>query len=760
MHATTRPTSRVGSTRTRTRTPRLAGRFLPLNLALAARLRASHLAVAARLRASHLAVAAGIAMATIAAAALPAPASAQRFSLEDVLSAPFAYELVAARTVDRIAWLENEAGMRNVYTAAAPNFTPVRLTSFMEDDGTDLTGLQISDDGTIVTFIRGHAPNRSGWVANPMSDPAGAERAVWAVSTGGGEPWRIVAARSYDLAPDGDWLLYMDDGQLHRAPVNPGLDAVLPADELPPLFRVYGDTEDPVWSPDGRRIAFVSDRGTHSYIGVYDIGARRVTYMAPSVDHDASPAWSPDGRRLAFVRRPGATYGDLRTRPDTVHPDSLPAGFVDARFRGGHGLEVWVADAASGEGRRLWNPSPEDSTFARMAGLTWADESLVFWEEPDDWRRYYSLSTTDPERPEPLSHEEGLPEQIGFSADGRYFYFASNHGDIDRRHIWRVRTDGGDPEPVTRGGDIETFPAPLASGRQIALLSAGARQTQSVAVVDADGGDVRVVSRVPASFPAAQHVVPENVVLTSPDGLTFHNQLFLPPDLRPGERRPALIFTHGGPRRQMLLGYQYRHFYHMAYAVNQYFANKGYIVLSVNYRGGIGYGKEFRTAPDMGRRGSAEYQDVRTAGEYLRDRADVDADRIGLWGLSYGGILTAQGLARDSDLFAAGVDIAGVHFWGDLEPGSTMWDASSAPLVEQWTSPVLLVHGDDDRNVSFSQTVGLVQLLRANDVPFELMVFPDEVHSFLVHDRWLRTFQAADDFFDRTMIRGEGVRVE
>ncbi|HUH13656.1 MAG TPA: prolyl oligopeptidase family serine peptidase [Longimicrobiales bacterium] len=690
----------------------------------------------------------------LAPLALPQELEAQRFTLEEVLSAPFAYDLVAAKSAERIAWLENEAGRRNVYTAAAPDFRPVRLTAFTEDDGTDLGSLQISDDGSIVTFIRGHAPNRQGWVANPMSDPQGAERAVWAARTSGGEPWRVTAARGYSLSPDGRWVLFMDEGQVYRAPVDA---AQARAWEATPLFRVYGSTSSPTWSPDGGRIAFVSDRDTHSFIAVYDVADPSIRYLSPSVDRDGSPVWAPDGRRIAYIRRPGQPFGQGAERSDSVPADSIPAGFERARFRGGHTLEVWIADVATGEARRLWHAPAEDSPFGRLAGLTWADESLVFWEEPENWRRYFSLSTTAANpQPVPLTHAWGLPEHIAYAPDGRTFYFASNHGDIDRRHIWRVPTAGGTPEQLTTGDDIETFPAALPSGR-VALLSAGARQPQAVALATDDGG-VRVVSNIPARFPADEHVVPTNVVLTAPDGLEFHNQLFLPPDLRPGERRPAVIFTHGGPRRQMLLGYNYGHFYHMAYAVNQYFANKGYVVVSVNYRGGIGYGEEFRSAPGMGRRGSSEYQDLRTAGLYLRDRDDVDPNRIGLWGLSYGGIMTAQGLARDSDLFAAGVDIAGVHFWGDLDPSSVSWRASSAPLVEQWTSPVLLVHGDDDRNVSFSQTVGLVQLLREHDVPFELIVFPDEVHSFLVHGRWLRTFEAADDFFDRVMIRGEGVR--
>ena len=202
----------------------------------------------------------------------------------------------------------------------------------------------------------------------------------------------------------------------------------------------------------------------------------------------------------------------------------------------------------------------------------------------------------------------------------------------------------------------------------------------------------------------------------------------------------------------MLLGYHHRHFYHMAYAMNQYWANQGYVVMSVNYRTGIGYGEEFRESPGRGGEGNTEYRDILAAGLYLAGRDDVDPDRVGLWGLSYGGILTAQALARNSDVFAAGVDIAGVHLWGNsLDPESVSYQSSAISEVDRWTSPVLLVHGDDDRNVAFSQTVGLVQALRAHDVEHELIVYPDDVHSFLIFRRWVETFEASDDFLTRRL---------
>ena len=316
-------------------------------------------------------------------------------------------------------------------------------------------------------------------------------------------------------------------------------------------------------------------------------------------------------------------------------------------------------------------------------------------------------------------------------------------------------------EMLTEGDGIETYPVALASGNEVAVLYADARQPQSVAVVSSSGGDARVITTLPDAFPRDAHVVPENITLEAEDGIEFNTQLFLPSDLSEGEQRPALIFIHGGSRRQMLLGYHHRGFYHMAYAMNQYFASQGYVVMSVNYRSGIGYGREFRNAEGRGGQGNTEYRDILAAGKYLQTRGDVDASRVGLWGLSYGGILTAQGLARNSDVFAAGVDIAGVHLWGDsLDPESVSWQASAISEIENWTSPVLLIHGDDDRNVDFSQTVGLVQLLRAHEVEFELMVFPDDVHSTLLYRRWVQAFEASDDFLERKLVRGERVTTQ
>ncbi|MEZ4425802.1 MAG: prolyl oligopeptidase family serine peptidase [Gemmatimonadota bacterium] len=686
----------------------------------------------------------------------PSPLRAQGFSVDDILSPPFPVELVSAKAADRIAWIEYERGLRNVFTAAAPDFTPMRLTDYPDDDGHDLTTLRISDDGTVVTFIRGHTPNREGWIANPASDPLGAERAIWAVSTSGGtRAWRVVEGWNLALSPDGRWVAYAKDGAVYRAPVNPGLGSPQLRDEEPPLFRVFGTQEDPVWSPDSKRIAFVSERGDHSYIGVYDVDAPRITYLAPGVDRDTSPVWSPDGSRIAFIRRPGLPFGAGQDVSD-ARAAQLPDGLLESRFAGGYDWSLWVADVATGEGREIFHNAPGDSLLSEVREILWAGDHILFQAEPDGWRHYWSVPADRvSSEARLLTPGDGIAEQIGLSADGRTLFYATNVDDLHRRHLWKVPTAGGRAEQLTRGSSVETYPAVLASGRQVAVLAGGPQRPLSVALVPASGGEPRFVTTLPDRFPLTRHVEPENVTLEAADGFEFHNQVFLPPDLKPGEKRPALLFIHGGSRRQMLLGYHYMHFYHMAYAMNQYFANKGYVVVSVNYRSGIGYGRAFRNAPGRRNEGNYEYRDIEAVGRWLQQRPDVDVERIGVWGLSYGGILTAQALARNSDIFKAGVDMAGVHYYGSLDPESVAWQASSVSEIENWRSPVLLMHGDDDRNVDFSQTVGLVQLLRAHGVPHELIVFPDDVHDSLLYHRWIQAFTATEDFFERALIRKE-----
>ena len=726
-------------------------------------------------------------------------AQAKKPTIEQFISPASPLELASAKKADRLAFPVYDRGMRNVYTAAAPNFTPVALTRFLNDDGIELLDVSISDDGSVVVFVRGVGPNREGWIANPSHDPNGGVRAIWAART---TPtiaaWKLADGSSPELSPDGRFVLYVKDGQIYRARVS----QTPPTTEMDkgevPFIKAWGTNSAPRWSPDGTKIAFVSNRNDHAFIGLYDVPTRTVSYVSPSVDFDGSPTWSPDSKRIVFTRRPGMSFGQQLAAAspgggrggrggggggggalpggrgaaggDSARVQRSP-GLYSATFAGGYTLSLMISEVAGCSraiagcvARELWHNQPGDQMFGNIANLRWAGDHIIFPLNAvtEEWERYYSISISSPAAaPVLLTTTNGLIEDatsVALSPDGRTLYYSTNANDVERRHIWAVPTAGGTPRQITSGDGIETYPAPLASGKRLGVLYFDARQPASVGLAPVEGGKAKLIfPTLPKDFPLAEHVVPQIVHTKAADGLDISNQLFLPKDLAPGERRPAIVFVHGGPARQMLPGYHYMQFYHWAYAFNQYLASQGYVVLSVNFRSGIGYGRSFRRAANTGASGNSEYQDVLAGGKYLQSRPDVDPARVGIWGLSYGGILTAQALARNSDVFVAGVDLAGVHLRGTtLDSTDVSYRSSAIAAIDGWKSPVLLVHGDDDRNVEFSQTVGLVQLLRARNIYHELIVIPDDTHESMLHSRWIHTWNRMDDFL-RRFVRDKSV---
>jgi dipeptidyl aminopeptidase/acylaminoacyl peptidase len=676
--------------------------------------------------------------------AIPAAASAQQVTIEGLLSAPFPTELTAAPAGGTVAWVHNAQGVRNLWVAAPPEYRGRQLTRYTVDDGQELGGVTWTPDGRTLLFVRGGGANRQGEHPNPTSDPAGVEQVIWRIGLDGGEPVRIGVGTSPAVSPRGDGVAFLRRGQVWWAPLGDGAE---------PVQRIHarGSAGSLRWSPDGARLALVSSRGLHAYVGIYDVEARTLRWLDPSVDRDGNPVWSPDGGRLAWIRIPASTERMIFRAQREAHPWS-----------------IHVADVRTGQARQVWRAEPGvGSAFRGVVAdnqLLWgAGDRLVFPWERAGWTHLYSVPAGG--GPATLLTPGSFEvEYVTLSPDRRQVLFNSNQDDIDRRHLWRVSVGGGRPEALTQGQGIEWAPTPAADGGALAFLRSDARRPAH-AVIQVGSGQPRALApgSIPASFPERALVEPQAVTVTATDGMQIPAQLFLPPGGRAGERRPAVIFIHGGSRRQMLLGWHYGGYYHNTYAMNQYLASQGYVVLSLNFRSGTGYGMEFRETPEYGAGGGSEFRDVLGAGLYLRNRPDVDPQRIGLWGGSYGGYLTALGLARASDLFAAGVDIHGVHDWNvgiqtfvpaynPLErPDEARIALQASPMahLDTWRSPVLVIHGDDDRNVSFAETVSLVEGLRQRGVHVEQLVFPDEVHNFLVHRRWVETFDATADFFHR-----------
>ncbi len=689
-----------------------------------------------------------LAIALVVMLTAPATHAQGRFTLEQIMSSPFPSNLVAAPAGDKVAWVQNAEGVRNIWVAEAPTYEGRQITQYAEDDGQEVGNLQFTIDGSAIVYVRGGGPNRQGEIPNPMSDPESVKRAIWIVVLTGGEPRKLSEGSSPSLSPAGDRMAFMQRGQVWSITLEEDATAAQ-------LFQIRGGAGSLRWSPDGAKLAFVSSRGDHSFIGAYDIASESLRYLDPSVDRDRSPVWSPDGRQIAFIRQPQVSG----TLPFLEQREALP-------------WSIRVADVESGIGREIWQADKGPGSVFRgvVAGtqLFWGDGNhIVFPWEKDGWTHLYSVSANGGAATL-LTPGEFEVQEVLLNSDRSQVVYSSNQDDIDRRHIWSVEVDGGRPEAITTGNGSEWTPTLVEDA--VAMLVADARRPAHAAI-KSGSGDIRPLAprSMPRDFPSDQLVEPEQVIFSAADGMQIHGQLFVPANQHPGEKYPAVLFFHGGSRRQMLLGWHHRGYYHNAYALNQYLASQGYVVLSVNYRSGIGYGMEFREALNYGAHGASEFNDVLGAGLYLQSRADVDPSRIGLWGGSYGGYLTALGLARASDLFAAGVDLHGVHDWNlvirnfvpSYNPAEQAavsrlaFESSPMAAIDGWRSPVLLIHGDDDRNVPFSETIDLVEQLRKRGVYYEQLIFPDEVHGFLLHRNWMAAYRAAADFFDR-MLKGQG----
>jgi dipeptidyl aminopeptidase/acylaminoacyl peptidase len=704
------------------------------------------------------------------------PAFPQGFSVEQIMSGPFTNGLAVAPKAGTVAWVMNIRGASNVWFAAAPDFAAHHLTRYEEDDGQPIASLRLTPDGHIAVYARGTELNHDGHAANPLGLTVPPKQQVWAVDVNGGEPrllgdmgCEMEGCEDIQISPDGQYAVWEGKHQLWIAPVS-GSNS--PAKQL---TDILGHVADPRWSPDGQHLLFVVDRESHSLIAIGDVNGEQlagafattpsptalgdkkalppllkaVHYVQPSTERDLDPRWSADGMQIVFIRTAGVE-NKLPLIPLRPQPWSL-----------------WVGDASNYAASQIWHSGNNlRDSLPRFAGpsLYFAGDRIVFVSEQTNRNHLYSIPKTGGQATE-LTRGDFDVEDVSLTPNRQTVLFSSNQDDVDRRHIWRVSVAGEAPQTaLTKGETIEWAPITTGDGRTVLCLGSSATSTAMPYRITATGREMLAREAIPSDFPGNQLVVPKQVILRSSDGVEVHGQLFVP--RHQSGRGPALIFSHGGPIRQMMLGFHYMGYYHNAYAENQYLASQGYTVLSVNYRLSIMYGYDFAHPANASWRGASEYNDILAAAKYLQSLPNVDPGRIGLWGGSYGGYLTAMGLARNSDLFKAGVDYHGVHDWSvrlarfqsgtfpppdEKEAEKLAWESSPDSVVPQWRSPVLLIHGDDDRNVAFNQSTDLVQRLKAQGVHYEEIVLPDEIHELLLWRDWVRTYKATAEFFSRNL---------
>src|SRR5437764_9650654 len=425
------------------------------------------------------------------------------FTIDRAMSPPFPDELVAAPgRSGAVAWVFNARGARNIWVAAPPDYRGKAVTTYSDDDGQELADLRWTPDARAIVYARSGGPNQKGEYPNPHSLVTGVEQAVWVAAATGGAPRRVGEGHSPAVSPKGDRVAFLRHGQVWWASLS---DTAAQPEQL---MHVRGSARSLRWSPDGARLAFVSDRDDHAFIAVYDVATKALRFLDPSVDSDGEPAWSPDSRRIAFLRIPAGADGLPFTPQRAGQPWSIRV--VDLASGGG-GRQVWIADTGRG------------SVFREIVApnqIQWgAGERLVFPWEKDGWTHLYAVPV-DGGRATLLTPGAFEVEHVAASPDHAGIVFSSNQDDVDRRHIWKVSAAGGKPVAVTRGTGIEWSPVVTSDGGSVAFLRADARKHTRPAILTGSGSARDIVAgTLPAAFPEASLGEPPPVLFSPADGL-------------------------------------------------------------------------------------------------------------------------------------------------------------------------------------------------------------------------------------------------
>lgn len=282
------------------------------------------------------------------------------------------------------------------------------------------------------------------------------------------------------------------------------------------------------------------------------------------------------------------------------------------------------------------------------------------------------------------------------------------------------------------------------------------------ALYDMDGTRRRWIeeNRLDDSHPygafASGHIEPQFGTMEAADGTTLHYQIFLPADFDPSRSYPAVQYVYGGPHSQRVRrGWQD--------IKAQLFARNGYVYFSIDNRGSSNRGRDFE-APLERRMGAVEVRDQLAGLAWLKNQSFVDPDRVGLWGWSYGGYMTLMTTLQAPGSYAAGVAAAPVTDWALYDTGYTeryMGDpringrhyerSSVFTYLENYETPLLLIHGMADDNVIFANSVRLYNELQAQGSSFEMMTYPGQRHGVRGEGRQVHLWHTILDFFDREL---------
>ncbi len=621
-------------------------------------------------------------------------------------------------------------------------------------------------------------------------------------------------------SPDGRWVAYTVRRAVEERDTNETRIWMVGAEggDAVPMTAPGGDAYRPRWSPDGRHLAFLADRGkkkTQVYTLFRHGGeAVRLTDVAQGIE---SFEYSPDGKKLVLVVRDaepdpakqawkddtprpwvldrrqfktdGVGYLDERrthlyvfdvaskeTKQITSGPydDSEPAFSPDGRWivftsnrtpdpDANYNTDLWVVAAASGEPRRLTSNPGIDATPAWSAD----GERIVYLATKDMPVAHYAVSylaTVSATGADERLLREEIDRNVfdpRFSADGRFVYFVLE--DDGEQVLSRLPSSGvGDLERLVGGRDVVTG---FALGPEKTLTLTVSRPHLPTEVFRFREGELEQLSHTNAALLGELQLGEvEEVRFKSRDGTSIEGFLVKPPDFGPGRRYPTLLRMHGGPMGQYDGRFDFE---------KQLFAAHGYVVVMPNPRGSSGYGQEFGLAIWQAW-GEDDYEDVMAAVDDAVERGYADPERLGVGGHSYGGMMTNHVITK-TGRFQAAITEAGATLyvsnfghdqyqrWWEGELGlpwkdRELWEKLSPfNRVEHVTTPTLVVCGEKDWNVPVINSEQLYQALKRLGIDTRLVVYPGESHSIERPSYRIDLFERSLGWYDRYVL-GSGAR--
>lgn len=687
-------------------------------------------------------------------------ATAEPFTIEELLAIPSVEAIVAGQD-GTVAWVELASGLANVHIAKPPYNAPRQVTYYKRHDGMEikLVGLVPGTDRLI--FIRGE--NGS----NPahLADPPGAHLLVVSLSSGSlerldsghGEPLGAAV-----ISPDGERLLAAEGGKVWSWSLS--------GDEQPELvFETRGAVHGLLFSPDGSRVAFVSDRsvyerGKYAFVGIFEFGEDSVTYMEPGVGIDQNPVWSPDGERIAFIR-----FGyEPKTWRFSNHREGAPFSIVVADAQSGEGEEIWTSQTGYGSRFNGFSASGYSGVGGR-SNLVWlADDTLVFPYEKTGWKLLYALPAE--------GGDARLLTPGKFEVDGATLspdrstivYWANSEADPHRLDLYRMSVRNGlEPERLARPSTDMRYNAHFASDDVLLYRHADAMVPERLIARTSNGHEIQLSSGPEPGDSVTNKGVPAEIVtFESLDGMAIPAVLYRPAKIGGRGEHRIIVHAHGGSRSKVYPVWRTSFGWEK---VLPYYLSQGYFVMSVNYRSGIGYGLDFREPESYGGRGAGDVQDFIAAARYVREHLpEVDPDEMIIYGHSYGGHIVSNTLAR-TELYALGIDSAGVGDWvvemetdfdEDLqfnipqrfELEQLASDSSAISRIDGWGhEPILFLHGDNDDSAAMRQTIELYLALKRRGKTVDALIMPGEHHSIKMYQNQVRYLKKINEFIDNQL---------